>query len=321
MTGEGNEPLLSAEETDALLDAMRSGAEGSAAVENVDLASAERPLRDALSIADGCARALADSVDKLMLRVSGCASSTEELPAEITPYKVVRASIPAGAAVLTFTAVDGSLGILTIGPVLAGFILDRRMGAPLGKDLNGAQRAELSHLDRRLFESVAAALVEIFSRHWGHDPAVFRAGPVLGRSADLPMMAQFEPLLQLTLRVAPDGVGSDQIVFALSSGAVTRAKGLRRQLQHVITPSELDRGRMRAALVHAEIEVSAILGRARSSVREVLALRAGDLLRLDSMPTEPVEVMVGDKVVCRGMPVIRHGNFAMHIAALAELTP
>src|SRR5882672_2340120 len=97
---ENPEPLLSAEETSALLDAMRSGSEGTP-VDSFDLASPERPLRDALSTADACARTMAEAVDKLVLRATGCSSATEELPAEITPYKVIRSSLPQGAAVLT----------------------------------------------------------------------------------------------------------------------------------------------------------------------------------------------------------------------------
>src|SRR5690348_7101285 len=95
------EPLLSPDETSALLDAMRPKADAAASAEPADLGSPERPLRDALANADACARAMAASMDRLMLRVTGCSSFTEELPAEIAPYKVIRNSIPQGAAVVT----------------------------------------------------------------------------------------------------------------------------------------------------------------------------------------------------------------------------
>ncbi len=322
MTTEGHEPLLSAEETNALLDAMRSGVDdGAGQVESVDLTSAERPLRDALGIADACARTMVTAVDKFMLRISGWSAATEELPAEITPYKVVRASVPQGAAVITFKSLDGSLGILTIGPLLVSFILDRRMGAPLGKDAPLEPRTELSLLDRRLLEPVASALVGLFSKHWCDDPSVFHCGPVLAHSADLPMMAQFEPLLQVALRVVPMGMAGDQIVIALTSGAVLRGKGVRRKADEAYTPSPQDQMRMADALRHAEVEAIAVLGKVRSTVREVLSLQAGDLLRLESIPGEPIELHVGDKLVLFGMPVMRHGNLAMQVSALNEAKP
>jgi flagellar motor switch protein FliM len=314
---EGSEPLLSIEETNALLDAMRSGSDDNGTVETLDLTSAERPLRDALGTADACARALAEALDKLMLRTTGCSSSTEELPAEIVPYKVVRGAIPQGAAIVPFRGVDGSLGVMTVGAQLGSFILDRRMGAPLGKEIPGEPRMTLSLLDRRLLDPFAQSVVELFAKHWADDPKAFAVGPVLSVAADLPMLPQFEPLLQLVFRVTPTGVAGDQIVLALSSGIVSRAKDSA-AVEIAALPNVADRARMAEAIRGADIDTVAILGVQQSTVRELLALRAGDVLRLESTPEEPLEVRVGDRVVCRGMPVVRRGNLGVQVSELAR---
>ena len=316
MSLEGNEPLLSLEETNALLDAMRSGSEGTSSVETLDLTSAERPLRDALATADTVARALAEAIDKLMLRQTGCSSSTEELPAEIIPYKVVRSAIPQGSAIVAFRGNDGSLGVMTLGSALVSFILDRRMGAPLGKDIPSEPRVSLSLLDRRLLEPFAHSVVELFAKHWCDDPKAFPAGPVLSQAADLPMLPQFEPLLQLVFRVTPTGVPGDQVMLALASGIVSRAKTSSGPQIILTEPNSIDRARMTSAIFGTDIEAIAILGHHHSTVRELLALRAGDVLRLESTPEEPLEVRVGDKPVFQGMPVVRRGNLAVQITAL-----
>ena len=320
MSLEGSEPLLSLEETNALLDAMRSGSEGTSTVETLDLTSAERPLRDALGTADNCARALAEAIDKLMLRASGCSSSTEELPAEIIPYKVVRSAIPQGSAIVPFRGADGSLGVMTIGAQLVSFILDRRMGAPLGRELPSEPRTMLSLLDRRLLEPFARSVVELCAKHWCDDAHAFPTGPVLSQAADLPMLPQFEPLLQLVFRVTPTGVAGDQVVLALSSGIVSRSKGASRPAEIIqAAPSPADRTRMTAAIHGADIDAVAILGQHHSTVRELLALRTGDILRLESTPEEALEVRVGDKTVFRGMPVVRRGNLSVQISSLQGL--
>jgi flagellar motor switch protein FliM len=316
MSLEGSEPLLSLEETNALLDAMRSGSEGTSSVEALDLTSAERPLRDALGTADACARSLAEAVDKLMLRTTGCSSSTEELPAEIVPYKVVRSAIPQGSAIVPFRANDGSLGVMTIGPQLVSFILDRRMGAPLGKDLPSEPRVILSLLDRRLLEPFAHSVVELFAKHWCDDAKAFPGGPVLSQPADLPMLPQFEPLLQLVFRVTPNGMAGDQVVLALASGIVSRAKSATRPIVIQSAPNLADRSRMVTALGGTNVDTIAILGELRSTVRELLALRAGDVLRLETTPEEPLDVRIGDKTVLRGMPVVHRGNMAIQVSAL-----
>jgi flagellar motor switch protein FliM len=316
MSVDGIEPLLSLEETNALLDAMRSGSDDNGKVEALDLTSAERPLREALTTADNCARSVAEALDKLMLRTTGCSSSTEELPAEIVPYKVVRSTIPQGAAVVPFRSSDGSLGVMTIGGQLVSFILDRKMGAPLGRDLPAEPRVLLSGLDRRLLEPFAMAVVELFSKHWCGDPKAFPAGRVLAQPADLPILPQFEPLLQLVFRVTPSGVPGDQIVLALASGIVSRAKP---QLNNVVMkaePTEADRQVMEEALRGADVEIVAVLGQQRATVREVLSLRVGDVVRLDNTPDEPLHVRVGDRNVFRATPMVQRGNLAVQVASV-----
>ncbi|HET6336738.1 MAG TPA: FliM/FliN family flagellar motor switch protein [Polyangiales bacterium] len=312
---DGHEPLLSPEETSALLDAMRSGAEVDS-VEPLDLTSAERPLRDALGTADACARAIAEALDKLMLRATGSPSSTEELPAEITPYKVIRSAIPQGAAIVPFRAPDGSLGVMTLGPSLVSFILDRRMGAPLNKEQASEPRASLSPLDRRLLDPFAISVVELFGKHWCDDAKAFTPSPVISQPADLPMLPQFEPLLQVVFRVAPTGLTGDQLVIALSSGIVSRARSTSLVKAPTSAPTEFDRSRMTAALGSTEVEAVALLGDYVSTVREVLGLRIGDIVRLSTTPDEPLIVRVGDKPVFLGVPVVHHGNIAVQIQAV-----
>lgn len=312
---ENHEPLLSPEETSALLDAMRSGGDSSQ-VELLDLTSAERPLRDALGTADACARAIAEAIDKLMLRTTGSPSSTEELPAEITPYKVVRSAIPHGSAIIPFYAADGSLGVMTLGPLLVSFVLDRRMGAPMSKDMLAEPRTSLSLLDRRLIEPFAVSVVELFSKHWCDDPKAFPPGPVITLPADLPMLPQFEPLLQVVFRVAPTGLAGDQIVLALSNGIVSRAKSSSHLKDKLAAPTELDHQRMTEAIGGTEVEAIAILGQYSATVREVLSLRDGDIIRLSTTPEEPLEIRVGERAVFLGAPIVHHGNLAVQIQAV-----
>jgi flagellar motor switch protein FliM len=309
---EPTEPLLSADETSALLNAMRPKAD-KASAERADLGSPERPLRDALAHADLCARTMASAMDRLMLKVTGCSSFTEELPAEIAPYKVIRNSIPQGAAVVTLTASDGSSGFLVVGPLLVAFILDGRMGAPLGGERTPEPRNELTTLDRRLLEPITGQLGEILAKHWCNDGMAIKAGGILARNADLPPMAQFEPLLQVAMRVAPAGIAGDQVIMALSAGLVALGRSPEPSAKRAgVKPK--DRSRIAQALRAAEVDVVAILGQAPSTVRELLGLQQGDVIRLTSHPNQPIDIRAGDRIVCEGTPIVRHGNLAIQVA-------
>lgn len=308
---DNNEPLLSIEETNALLEAMRSGAEGSAEVEGADLASPERPLRSALDRADSCSRAMAHSVDKLMIRMTGCSTSTEEQPAEIIPYKVIRGSIAQGSGVTTLRTADGSMGLLVIAPPITSFMLDRRMGAPINDDTRSDSRLELSPLDRRLLKPFVDMLAETLGQHWCNDPNAFEAGDVYADAADVPMMAQFEPMLQIGLRIAATGVQSDHVTFALSVGAVRSSIPKKKVTGPSI--SEVDRAKMMECIRGSLIRCTAVLGQTKSTVGHVLTLSAGDLLRLDGAPDQPIEMKIRDTVVLRGKPVLQHGNLAVQV--------
>ena len=62
-----------------------------------------------------------------------------------------------------------------------------------------------------------------------------------------------------------------------------------------------------------EVEVVAILGRTTTTVRALLALERGSVLRLDSAPERPVDVRVDGVTVLRGMPVVKDGNLAIEV--------
>jgi flagellar motor switch/type III secretory pathway protein FliN len=175
---------------------------------------------------------------------------------------------------------------------------------------------QLSGLDRRLLEPFTTSVVELFAKHWCDDAKAFPAGAVLAQAADLPLMPQFEPLLQLVFRVTPNGVPGDQIVLALASGIVSRARAQTTSVVLKTQPTEIDRERMEAAVRNTDVEVVAVLGQQRATVREVLSLRAGDIVRLENTPDEPLEIRVGDRAVCLGSPMIQRGNLAMQISQL-----
>ena len=312
MSADANEPLLTLEETNALLDAMRIGGEGGSEVEDADLASPERPLRSALDRADVCARAMSQAVDKLMIRLSGGSTATEEQPAEIIPHKVIRGSAAQGSGVATLKAGDGSMGLLIIGPTLVSFLLDRRMGAPLKADEDSEPRLSLSPLDQRLLMPFISALAEVLGQYWSNDPATFQVDEIFADPADVPVLSQYDPMLQLGLRITPAGMPGDQVLFALSVGAV-RGTLPRKKISSGPAISDGDRYQMMRCVEATLVRCVAVLGRTKSTVGHVLALKSGDVLRLDGSPEQPVSVLVGDTPVLTGKPVASSGNLGVQV--------
>jgi flagellar motor switch protein FliN/FliY len=71
--------------------------------------------------------------------------------------------------------------------------------------------------------------------------------------------------------------------------------------------------------VLCDIELDATLqfGSREMPLREVLELGPGDVIELDRQVTDPVDLVVGDRIVARGEVVVAGGNFALRITEVA----
>jgi flagellar motor switch protein FliN/FliY len=71
-------------------------------------------------------------------------------------------------------------------------------------------------------------------------------------------------------------------------------------------------------LMDVELEASLRFGSREMSLNEVLDLGPGDVVELDRQIAEPVDLLVGDKIVARGEVVLVNGNFGFSVVEVAE---
>ncbi len=70
-------------------------------------------------------------------------------------------------------------------------------------------------------------------------------------------------------------------------------------------------------LYDIELEATLQFGSREMQLREVLELGPGDVVELDRHVSEPVDLVVGDRIVARGEVVVASGNFALRITEVA----
>ena len=70
-------------------------------------------------------------------------------------------------------------------------------------------------------------------------------------------------------------------------------------------------------LLDIELEATLQFGSRELPLREVLELGPGDVVELDRHVSEPVDLVVGDRIVARGEVVVQNGNFALRITEVA----
>lgn len=70
-------------------------------------------------------------------------------------------------------------------------------------------------------------------------------------------------------------------------------------------------------LYDVELEATLQFGTREMLLKEVLELGPGDVVELDRHVSEPVDLVVGDRIIARGEVVVISGNFALRITEVA----
>lgn len=70
-------------------------------------------------------------------------------------------------------------------------------------------------------------------------------------------------------------------------------------------------------LLDVELEASLRFGSREMALGEILDLGPGDVVELDRNVADPVDLIVGDKIVARGEVVLMNGNFGLRVTEVA----
>lgn len=315
MSDNAYEPLLSSDETEALLQAMRGSEESKTSAKEVELGSPEQRLRKSLTKADDVATDWAAEVRKVVRRMLGASALVREASCDVVPYSVVAQSVVPGSTVCVVQTPDGAAGgFLVAGPGLTTFVLNRRLGggaiaqASAGDDVRGF----LSAVDRRIVRPFCDEVISGFVSAWGPSEVSLAVSEVLSRPSDMPRLGQFEPFLRVPLSVSLNPESSEELSLLLGGSAIRAPKV--EAPQKAVDPATVgDKSRMVARISHAELELVAVLGHAQSTVRNVLQLRVGDVVRLHEAPDSPLQIFVEGQKKMIGVPVVSRGNIAVEV--------
>ncbi|MGE0792314.1 MAG: FliM/FliN family flagellar motor switch protein [Sandaracinaceae bacterium] len=311
MFGQNDEPLLSDEETSALLDAMREEEKSAESeVAKTDLGSPEGPMREALGRADAALTAIGGAARTQLLVQTARGIEMELLPCEVVPRDVFVGALDQNAVVYDVVHKNDSMGLLSVDSSLGRYILERSMGA-LEEEPPGAAAKEFSDIDRTILEPFPRAVMRALSASFLSGRALTLALHDEGVTAK--GAARFEPLMRLAIRFSTGAHRVGEVLIALNAAAVA-ASSPTTEAQKAKNQRPRDaRAQMERSVTSATVELIAVLGRAPSSVGQLLELAAGDVLRLDTGPHETVSMCVGDVELARGVPVVVSGNLAIEL--------
>ncbi|MBX5476762.1 MAG: flagellar motor switch protein FliM [Clostridia bacterium] len=311
------EPTLSSEELDVLLSALEPGADRVPAGARLRRYNFRLPdkfskdqLRTILMLHDNFARGATTALSahlRSMVQVN-----TETV--EQTTYRQFTQSVtePAILAVVAMPPLPART-LWELDPALAFALIDRVLGGPgVWPERSRALTDIEGAVVRRLFSGMLGAWREAWKN-------VTEIAPRLDTVESNPLFAQVcapedivlvvHQIVELGGRRAPLRIC---IPYRTLEPVLPRLSA-REWLGHEPVRQASHKEAVRHHIYETHIPLWVELGRAEITLRALLALKPGDLLRLDRGPEQPVRLFVGDRPVFRARPGRRGRRLAVTI--------
>jgi len=203
--------------------------------------------------------------------------------------------------------------LLLVPPALAFEMVDRLFGGP-GRVPADVGERELSPIALRTMEGIATRIAAAFAAAFA---PLLRVDCSFVRSESNPSLLEIAAPADAVVgfEAACDlGGGPAAVCVVVTQAALESVRG-KLEDSKVVVP-RVDRawlGALRGAVEQTEIVLSADLGRIELSAREVLALRAGDVLNLPTRGEDALAVRIEGTPLMTGVAGVSRGRNAVRI--------
>jgi len=176
---------------------------------------------------------------------------------------------------------------------------------------------QLSSLETDLLLDLVSAIVQALatvSKESG-GPDLRRGEAVMGQAETLPVSDDHE-FCRFAFKATGDDC-HDQVTVYLRSERLDTVAGRAGDAAQPLGPGQT-RARLLGHLHRAPVQVTAQLGAARISVRDLMNLEPGDVVVLETGISEPITVEVGGQPALRGVPAASNGRYAVQVLDLRD---
>ncbi|MDK9694539.1 MAG: flagellar motor switch protein FliM [Sulfurimonas sp.] len=321
--------ILSQEEIDALLDVVddeadlfESGEESPASQRQVTLYDFKRPnrvskeqLRAFRGIHDKMARTLASQISSIMRSIVEIQLHSVD---QMT-YGEFLMSLPNPTSfnVFSMKPLEGS-GVIEINPSIAFPMLDRLLGGK-GEPFDASR--EFSDIELSLFETILRVMMSTLKEAWGPVMDIF---PNIESKESSPNVVQIVAQNEIVVMVVMEIIigqssGMMNICYPVIALEPVLPKLASRDLMLNETSTKKSRNtELHVLLGGAKVSVEAMLGDAELTLRDVLELKVGDIIRLTSPADDISTVRVDGKDRFRGKIGLRRFRKSVLVTEIIE---
>jgi flagellar motor switch protein FliM len=298
-------PLLSPEEV-AALRTSEGGEE--AKVVPIDLHGSERAARKALAALDRLLIPVTAGAQRSLGRALQAPCSVDSKPAEVVgpqaaatviETQVQSARIQAGAETVALVGVELSLAFALVESAFGAAVSE----AP-ASPLYVPERHRLTQLELKVVAPTLLGMADLLASAFQAEGAPLKS-ELLTQTFELPPSCDYVVLWRLEVKAGAVSGSITTTALPALLGALRNQSGA-----SLASPN---RSRMTSLLRSASLELSADLGSTELSVAELLALRAGDVLRLDRSHADLLPVSVEGVAKLWGRPIQRNGVFGIEV--------
>ncbi len=322
--------ILSQEEIDALLDVVddesedlfEAGDEPAVSNRQVTLYDFKRPnriskeqLRAFRGIHDKMARSLASQISSIMRSIVEIQLHSVD---QMT-YGEFLMSLPNPTSfnVFSFKPLEGS-GIIEINPSIAFPMLDRLLGGK-GEPFDASR--EFSDIELSLFETILRIMMSTLKEAWGPVMEIF---PNIESKESSPnvvqIVAQNEKVVMVVMEIIiGQSSGMMNICYPVIALEPILPKLASRDLMLNETSTKKSRNtELQVLLGGAKVGIEAILGNAELTLRDVLELQNGDIVRLTTPADDIVTLCIDGKDRFRGKIGLRRFRKSIQITEIID---
>ncbi len=228
-------------------------------------------------------------------------------------YKEFADAISSPSCLFLLDVVPG-LGkfVLEVDLNFAFFVIDKVLGG--NQAGNAALNRELSLIEERIMFRIVRLFLKELEDAWQMVESVkFEINGFYSQADYIQVIAAEEKVFLVTVDIRSDkNIGFLNLCMPLPILDYFIAKYRTNQPRLAMNRTREEIQRDRTTLVRqvrrAPVRVQAVLGRADVSVEELLRLRVGDVIRLNSRRNQPIDVLVGGSRIFQGVP-FRHDHF------------
>ncbi|NQT18620.1 MAG: FliM/FliN family flagellar motor switch protein [Planctomycetes bacterium] len=213
----------------------------------------------------------------------------------------------------------GYRGILAMDIPFCLALVDRLLG---GHGHTTEKPRNLTGIEVSVIDWPVTLILEQLQKCWRSDTNIQFASESIRMDLNfVQVIHTAETVLRVTFALAGE-IGSGEAHFCVPFAALERAKCLERLREEALgsgrPPVEQELQQARANLKKAYLGITAQLGEAVLTVGEVIGLKPGQVIKLNTRVAEPIPVKVGDRTKFLAKPGLRARSNAVQIQQVLE---